>query len=79
VVPVPAGFRTHSSSKSVRCRPGSTGKQGGLCSSDRTLNRSGQAEHSPEEPVIGPRTSSVASSTMPGQRCPRPSTGPART
>jgi hypothetical protein len=41
-----------------------------LCSSDRTSNRSGQVGHSPEEPVIGPKTSSAASSTMPGQRCP---------
>jgi hypothetical protein len=79
VVPVPAGVGTHSSSKSVRCRPGLTGKQGGLCSSDRTSNRSGQVEHSPEEPIIGPGTSSAVSSTMPGQRCPRPSADPART
>jgi hypothetical protein len=79
VVLVPAGVRTYSSSKSTRCRPGSTGKQAGLCSSDRTSNRSGQAEHSPEKPVIGPKTSSTASSTMPGQRCPRPLAGPART
>jgi hypothetical protein len=75
VVPIPAGVGTHSSSKSARCRPRSTRKQGGLCSSDRTSNRSGQAEHSPEEPVIGPGTFSAASSTMPGQRCPRPSSG----
>jgi hypothetical protein len=79
VVPVPAGVGTHSSSKSARCKPRSMRKQGGLCSSDRTSNRSGQAEHSPEEPAIGPGTSSAASSTMPGQRCPRPSAGPART
>jgi hypothetical protein len=55
VVPIPTGVGTHSSSKSVRCRPRSTRKQGGLCSSDRTSNRSGQAEHSPEEPVIRPK------------------------
>jgi hypothetical protein len=79
VVPVPAGVRTHSSSKSARCRPRSTRKQGDLCSSDRTSSRSGQAEHSPEEPVIGPGTSSAVSSTMPGQRCPRSSVGLART
>jgi hypothetical protein len=36
-----------------------------LYSSDRTSNRSGQAEHSPEKPVIGPKTSGAASSTMP--------------
>jgi hypothetical protein len=33
VVPVPAGVRTHSSSKSARCRLGSTRKQDNLCSS----------------------------------------------
>jgi hypothetical protein len=79
VVPVPAGVRTYSSSKSVRCRPGSTGKQAGLYSSDRTSNRSGQADHSPEKPVTGPKTSGTTSSTMPGHRCLRPSAGPART
>jgi hypothetical protein len=79
VVPVCAGVRTYSLSKSVRCRPGSTGKQAGLCSSDRTSSRSGQVKHSPEKPVIGPKTSGATSSTMPGRRCPRPSAGPART
>jgi hypothetical protein len=54
VVPVPAGggVRTHSSSKSARCRPGSTRKQDNLCSSGRTSSRSGQAEHQPEKHVI---------------------------
>jgi hypothetical protein len=82
VVPVPTGgggVRTYSSSKSTRCRPGSMGKQANLYSSDRTSNRSGQADHSPEKPVTGPKTSGTASSTMPGQRCLRPSAGPART
>jgi hypothetical protein len=79
VVPVLWGVGTHSSSKSARCRPRSTRKQASLCSSNRTSSTSGQAKHSPEEPIIGPRTSSAASSTMPGQRCPRPSAGPART
>jgi hypothetical protein len=78
VVPVPAGVRTHSSSNSVRCRPGSTKKRGGLCSSDKTSSRNGQTGHSSEERVIGPRTSSVVSLTVPGQGCPRPSTGSAR-
>jgi hypothetical protein len=45
VVPVPAGVRTHSLSKSARCRPGSTRKQDNLCSSGKTSSRSGQAEH----------------------------------
>jgi hypothetical protein len=82
VVLVPAGgggVRTYRSSKSVRCRPGSTGKQAGLYSFDRTSNRSGHAEHSPEKPVTGPKTSGAASSIMPRQRCSRPSAGPART
>jgi hypothetical protein len=79
VVPVPAGVRIHSSSNSARYRPSSMKKQGGLCSSDKTSSRSGQAEHSPEERVIGPGTSSAVSLAMPGQGCPRPSAGPART
>jgi hypothetical protein len=57
-------------SKSVRCRPSSTRKQGNLCSSGKTSSRSGQAEHSPEKRVIRPRTSSAVSLTMPGQGCP---------
>jgi hypothetical protein len=54
VVPIPArgGVRTHSSSKSARCRPGSTRKQDNLCSSGRISGRSGQAEHRPEKRVI---------------------------
>jgi hypothetical protein len=44
VVPVPTGgggVRTHGSSNSARCRPGSTKKQGGLCSSNKTSSRNG--------------------------------------
>jgi hypothetical protein len=51
------GVRTHSSSKSARCRPGSTRKQDNLCSSGKISGRSGQAEHRPEKRVIWPRTS----------------------
>jgi hypothetical protein len=79
VVRVPAGVRTHSSSNSTRCRPSSTKKRGGLCSSDKTSSRSGQAWHSPEEHVIGSGTSSAVSLMMPGQGCPRPSAETART
>jgi hypothetical protein len=80
VVPVPVGgVRTHSSSKSARCRPGSTRKQDNLCSSGRTSGRSGQAEHQLEKHVIWPRTSSTASLTMPGQGFPRLPVGSART
>jgi hypothetical protein len=79
VVLVPAGVRTHSSSKSARCRPGSTRKQDNLCSSDRLSGRSGQAEHRPEKRVIWPRTSGIASPMMPGQGCPRLPVGSART
>jgi hypothetical protein len=78
VVPVPAGVRTHNSSKSTRCRPSSTRKQGNLCSSGKTSSRSGQAEHSPEKRVIRPRTSSAVSLMMPGQGYPRPPAGSAR-
>jgi hypothetical protein len=69
----------HSSSKSVRCKPGSTRKQDNLCSSGRISGRSGQAEHRPEKHVIWPRTSSTASPTMPGQGYPRLLVGSART
>jgi hypothetical protein len=79
VVQVPAGVWTHSLSNSTRCRPSSTKKQGGLCSSDKTSSRSGQAGHSSEERVIGPGTSSAVSLMMPGQGCPQPSAGPTRT
>jgi hypothetical protein len=72
------GVRTHSSSKSTRCRPSSTRKQGNLCSSGKTSSRSGQAEHSPEKQVIRPGTSSAVSLTMSGQGCPRPPPGSAR-
>jgi hypothetical protein len=79
VVPVPAGVRTHSLSKSARCRPSSTRKQGNLCSSGKTSSRSGQAEHSPEKRVFRLRTSNAVSLTMPGQGCPRPPAGSAKT
>jgi hypothetical protein len=73
------GVRTHSSSKSTRCRSGSTRKQDNSCSSGRTSGRSGQAEHQPEKRVIWPRMSSTASLTMPWQGCPRLPVGSART
>jgi hypothetical protein len=41
VVPVPAGVRTHSSSKSARCRPGSTMEQEHLSRSAGTSGRNG--------------------------------------
>jgi hypothetical protein len=62
----------------VRCRPSSTRKQGNLCSSGKTSSRSGQAEHSPEKRVIGPGMSNAVSLTMPGQGCPRPPAGSAK-
>jgi hypothetical protein len=65
-------------SKSARCRPSSTRKQGNLCSSDKTSSRSGQAEHSPEKHVIGLGTSNTVSLTMPGQGCPQPPVRSAR-
>jgi hypothetical protein len=72
------GVRTHSSSKSARCRPSSTRKQGNLCSSGKISSRSGQAEHSPEKHVIGPGTSNAISLTVPGQGCSWPPAGSAR-
>jgi hypothetical protein len=41
-----------------------------LCSSGKTSSKSGQAERSPEERVIGSGTSSTALLTMPGKCCP---------
>jgi hypothetical protein len=79
VVPVPAGVRTHSSSKSTRYRPGSMRKQDNLCSFGKISGSSGQAKHRPVKRVIWPRTSSTASPTMPGQGCPRLPVGSART
>jgi hypothetical protein len=79
MVPVPAGVRTHSSSKSTRYRPGSMGKQDNLCSFGKISGRSGQAEHRPEKRVTWPRTSSTASPMMPGQGCLRLPVGLART
>jgi hypothetical protein len=73
------GVRTHSSSKSARCRPGLMRKQDNLCSSGRTSGRSGQAEHRPEKCVIWPRRSSATSPMMPGQGCPQLLVGSART
>jgi hypothetical protein len=54
-------------------------KWGDLCSSDKTSSKSGQAEHSPEERVIGPGTSGAVLLTTPERGCPRPSTGLAKT
>jgi hypothetical protein len=79
VVPVPAGVRTHSLSKSARYRPGSMRKQDNLCSFGKISGRSGQAEHRPEKRVTWPKTSSTASTTMPAQGCPRLPVGSART
>jgi hypothetical protein len=78
MVPVPVGVRTHSSSKSTRCKPGSTRKQGNLYNSGKTSSRREQAEHSPEKRVIGPGTSNAVSLTMPGQGCPWSPVGLAR-
>jgi hypothetical protein len=66
VVPVPAGVMTHSSSKSARCRPGSTRGQEHLSRSAGTSGRNGQANLRPEKCVISPRASSTASPTMSG-------------
>jgi hypothetical protein len=54
VVPVPAGVRMHSSSKSARYRTGSTRKQDNLCSFGKISGRSGQTEHRPEKRVVWP-------------------------
>jgi hypothetical protein len=66
VVPVPVGVLTHSSSKSTRCRPGSTREQERLCQSAGTSGRNGRANLRPEKHVISPRASSIASPTTSG-------------
>jgi hypothetical protein len=67
VVPVPAGVRTHSLSKSARCRPGSTREQENLSRSTGTSGRNGQAKFWLEKRVIYPRASSTALPTTSGQ------------
>jgi hypothetical protein len=79
VVPVPAGVRTHSSSKSARCRPGSTREQEHLSRSGGTSGRNGQTKLRPEKRVIYPRASSTALPTTSGQGCHRLPVGSART
>jgi hypothetical protein len=66
VVPVQAGGMTHSSSKSVGCRPGSTREQERLSRSAGTSGRNGRANLRPEKCVIYPRVSSTTSPTMSG-------------
>jgi hypothetical protein len=79
VVPVSAGVRTHGSSKSARCRLGSTREQEHLSRSARTSGRNGQANLRPEKHVIYPRASSTASPMMSGQGRHRLPVGSART
>jgi hypothetical protein len=67
VVPVPVGVRTHSSSKSARCRPGSTREQENLSRSGRTSGKNGQTKLRPEKRAIYPRASSTALPTTSGQ------------
>jgi hypothetical protein len=61
------GVWTHSSSKSVRCRPGSTSEQEHLSRFARTSGRNGQAKFRSEKRVIYPRASSTASPMTSGQ------------
>jgi hypothetical protein len=70
---------THSSSKSARCRPGSTREQEHLSRSAGTSGRNGRADLRPEKRVIYPRAPSTASPTMPGLGHHRPPVGSART
>jgi hypothetical protein len=79
VVPVPAGGQDSHSSKSARCRPGSTREQEHLSRSAGTSGRNGQANLRPEKRVIYPRASSTASPTMSGQGRHRLPVGSTRT
>jgi hypothetical protein len=58
---------THSSSKSARCRPGSTREQERLSRSAGTSGRNGRANLRLEKHIAYPRVSSTASPTMSGQ------------
>jgi hypothetical protein len=78
VVPVPAGVRMDSSSKSARCRPGSTREQEHLSSSGGTSGRNGQTELRAEKRVIFPRASSSALPTTSWQGRHRLPVGSAR-
>jgi hypothetical protein len=69
VVPVPAGVRTHSSSKSARCRPSSTRKQASLCSSVKTSSRSGQGRPAPHRRQCQGNTASSRQRVRPGPSC----------
>jgi hypothetical protein len=70
---------THSSSKSARCRPGSTSEQEHLSRSAGTSGRNGRANLRPEKCVISPKASSTASLMMSGQGRHRFPVGSART
>jgi hypothetical protein len=70
---------THSSSKSTRCRLGSTTEQEHLSRSAETSGRNGRANLWPEKRVIYPRAPCTASPTMPGQGRHWPPVGSART
>jgi hypothetical protein len=70
---------THSSSKSARCRPGSTREQEHLSHSAGTSGRNGRANLRPEKRVIYPRAPSTASPMTSGQGRHRLPVGSART
>jgi hypothetical protein len=70
---------THSSSKSARCRPGSTREQERLSRSAGTSGRNGRANLRPEKCVIYPRATSTASPMTSGQGRHRLPVGSART
>jgi hypothetical protein len=79
VVPFRRGVMTHISSKSARCRPGSTRELERLSRSAGTSGRNGQANRRPKKHVIYPRATSTASQTMSGQGRHRLPVGSART
>jgi hypothetical protein len=79
VVPVPAGGQDIQLKQIHEMQARVDGEAGRLVQLCQNIEQEWAGQHSPEEPVVGPKTSSAASSTMPGQRCPRPSAGPART
>jgi hypothetical protein len=70
---------THSSSKSARCRPGSTREQEHLSRSAGTSGRNGRANLRSEKRVIYPRASNTASPMTSGQGRHRLPAGSART
>jgi hypothetical protein len=79
VVPVPAGGQDIQLEQIREMQARVDGEAGRLIQLRQNIEQEWAGRTLAGEPITGPKTSGAASSTMPGQCCPRPSTGPART